>query len=64
MRDIIINLFGIYTPVTYNDGVNDVIPSGMAGVDWTFIAGVFLFSLTLYCVFRVIGGIFKNVNSR
>ena len=60
MRDIIIQLFGVYTPVTYNDGVNDIIPSGAAGVDWVFVSGVLLFALSLYCVFRIMGGIFKH----
>lgn len=64
MRDVIIQLFGVYTPITYNNGTTDVIPSGCAGVDWTFIAGVFLFALSLYCVFRAIGGILKNAISR
>lgn len=64
MRDVIINLFGTYTPVTYNNGSFDIIPDGLSGVDWVFVSGVFLFALSLYCAFRVIGGILKNVISR
>ena len=64
MRDIIIQLFGVYTPITYSDGNIDIIPDGMAGVDWIFISGVVLFALSLYCVFRIIGVIFNHVAKR
>lgn len=37
----------------------DVIPSGAAGVDWPWICCVALFGLTLYCIFRLIGGLLK-----
>lgn len=61
MRDIIVNLFGTYTPVTYTDGNNvAVIPDGFAGVDWSWLSGVLLFALTLYCVLRILGGAFKK----
>lgn len=61
MRDLIVQLFGTYTPVVYTDADGiDIIPSGMAGVDWSFLAGVILFGITLYCVFRVIGGVFRK----
>lgn len=61
MKDLIISLFGSYEPVVYQnlDGV-DVVASGMAGVDWVFLSGVVLFGITLYCVFRAIGGVFKK----
>lgn len=61
MQDLIVSLFGEYNPITYVD-VNDVsiIPNGLAGVDWVYLTGVLLFALTLYCVFRCIGGIFKK----
>lgn len=61
MRDIIISLFGTYTPITYTDGNNvSIIPDGFSGVDWTWLAGVLLFALTLYCVLRILGGAFKK----
>lgn len=61
MRDIILSLFGTYNPVTYTDGNSvAVIPNGVAGVDWVWLSGVLLFALTLYCVFRVLGGVFKK----
>lgn len=61
MRSVIYDLFGVYTPVYYtdSDGI-DIIPSGMAGVDWTWVAGVILFAITLYCVFRLVGVIFSH----
>lgn len=61
--DIITDLFGSYTPVTYDvlDSSGNVlyspVASGFAGVDWPWLAGVLLFGLSLYCVFRIIGGI-------
>lgn len=66
MKDIIINIFGEYTPVytdSYTtDGVfnGTVVASGAAGVDWTYIGGVVLFAISLYCVFRIIGSLIKN----
>ena len=67
LKEIIISIFGTYEPVTYEvynsvtDSYDTVIASGMAGVDWAFIAGVLLFGITSFCVFRIIGGIIKNV---
>lgn len=61
MRSIIAELFGSYEPVIYQDADGiDVVASGMAGVDWTFLSGVILFGLTLYCVFRIIGGLLRK----
>lgn len=61
MRSIIVDLFGSYEPVVYQDADGiDIVASGMAGVDWSFLSGVILFGLTLYCVFRIIGGFFKK----
>lgn len=61
MRSIIVELFGSYEPVVYQDvdGI-DIVASGMAGVDWTYLSGVVLFGITLYCVFRLIGGFLKK----
>lgn len=61
MYNLIQQLFGVYTPITYTDGSGvSVVPSGMAGVDWTFLSGVLLFAITLYCVFRLVGGVLKK----
>ena len=72
MKDLIISLFGEYQPVTYlqyftyttAEGEvlldwNEVVAHGLAGVDWPWIAGVFLFGIVLYSFFRLLGVLFK-----
>lgn len=65
MRDVIINLFGEYTPVMtdiFNEAgeyVGQSVASGMAGVDWTYILGVLGFFIVLYSAFRLLGVFFK-----
>lgn len=72
MRSMLINLFGRYTPVTYQewfyyvaaDGTvlqdyNDVVAPGLAGVDWPWVMGVLLFAIVLYSLFRILGVFFK-----
>lgn len=70
MKTLIINLFGSYVPQSYqsvivlSDGTTqsvDIIPSGWAGVDFEWFAGVLLFGITLYCVLRIVGGLLKDV---
>lgn len=53
MRDLIISIFGIYTPVTDAAGTP---LQGMAGVDWPYLAGVALFGLVLYSSFSGFSG--------
>ncbi|MDO4957599.1 MAG: hypothetical protein Q4E60_11360 [Bacteroidales bacterium] len=70
MLELMQSIFGTYTPNTYTEvSTNlttgeleyaEVIASGAAGVDWEYIGGVFLFGLAMFCVFRLIGTIFKN----
>lgn len=74
MRALIVSIFGTYTPVTYQYEFSqwDVateqyitmratkIADGMAGVDWTFIAGVAIFAITLFCVLRIIGAVISR----
>lgn len=67
MKELIVQLFGEYEPIMTSaimtetvDGVTtshiiDVVASGSAGVDWAWVAGVFLFSIVLYSAFRVLG---------
>lgn len=72
MKEMIVSLFGQYTPVTYSeyfyytaaDGTvlqdyNAVVASGLAGVDWPWIMGVLLFAIVLYSLFRILGVFFK-----
>ena len=47
MSEVMISLFGVYTPV---DGC----------ADWQYIGGVLLFAICLYSLFRLLGGIFKR----
>ena len=68
LMDAIVDIFGVYQPRTYQvstyleDGTvissEELVP-GLAGVDWEWMAGVGLFCMSLYCIFRMIGGIFK-----
>lgn len=69
MKNLIIELFGVYTPVTYMENVYDaagevvnmqeVVASGVAGVDWPWVMGVILFAIVLYSLFRILGVFFK-----
>lgn len=68
LMDAIVDIFGVYRPRTYQvstyleDGTvissEELVP-GLAGVDWEWIAGVGVFCMSLYCIFRMIGGMFK-----
>ena len=71
MKDLIITIFGTYSPVMTTQsyvvpGVEgstlesvSVVACGLAGVDWPWVAGVFLFALTLYSFFRLVGVLLK-----
>lgn len=56
MKSLIYELFGVYTPVTYtNDLGVEVIPDGLAGVDFPYIFGCLLFAIAFYSLFRILG---------
>lgn len=61
MKSLILEIFGSYTPVMTDSYTTDgafngsVVASGMAGVDFPWIAGFVLFALCVYCVFRLVG---------
>lgn len=69
MLSIIQSIFGLYAPITYNEinyyydpvaqtlyqYTNVVVPSGASGVNWEWIAGVALFAIAFYSIFRLIG---------
>ena len=63
MRELMQSIFGTYTPVSVTetvDGVETVrFLNGFAGVDWEYIGGVFLFTVCVYCLFRLLGGVMK-----
>lgn len=62
------NIFGEYQPQTYSvttylpDGTTvtstEIVP-GVAGMDWVWIAAVGLFTLFLFCLMRLLGGVVK-----
>lgn len=69
LKSLIISIFGEYTPVnttmaitetvdnTVTTTLVDAVASGAAGVDYEWLAGVFLFGIMLYCLFKLLGGI-------
>lgn len=69
MSGIVASVFGTYSPktqtvsLTLDNGTvvtsQEIIP-GVAGMDWHWIAGVFLFSVVLWSFFRFLGVIFKH----
>lgn len=64
LKSLLIELIGVYTPVTYTlDGEYDIIPSGASGLDWPWIAAAFLFGLSFYCVFRLVGVIINAIRN-
>lgn len=69
MINALIEFLGSYTPVTTTvetvlaDGTihtYEAIASGMAGVDWPWIASAALLLLVIFCIFKLIGGIFRG----
>lgn len=68
LSEAVTALFGTYTPRTQTvtqhleDGsvitYQEVIP-GLAGLDWSWLASVFLFALVLFSLLRMIGGLLK-----
>lgn len=61
------SIFGNYTPVTtgYYDAtgayVADVVASGVAGVDWTYVGGVLLFAIVLYSSLRIMEAVIRSL---
>lgn len=70
MYDYLQSILGTYTPPTYEtyvsvDGVStliDVIPDGLAGVDWLYVLSGVAFILCIYCVFRLLGGLLCKIS--
>lgn len=51
------SLLGTYTPQTVTiDGVVHTL-SGMAGVDFAYIARACVFCITIWAIFRILGGL-------
>lgn len=69
LAETIRSLFGTYTPrtqtvTTYYDGqpisTEEQIVPGLAGLDYEWLAGVGMFALITFCLFRLLGGILRN----
>lgn len=68
MRSALVAIFGEYTPKTqsvstYYDGQlldtsTEYVP-GLAGADMEWIAGVIVFTVMIYCLMKLLGGVFK-----
>lgn len=68
MRSALTAIFGEYTPKTqmvsiYHNGElldtsTEYVP-GLAGMDMEWIAGVVVFTVLLYCLMKLLGGVFK-----
>ena len=67
LKQSFIGIIGAYEPVYYTQTINEesvnIIPDGLAGVDWGFILSAISFLLVLYCTFRLIGMLFAYVLS-
>ena len=71
LKSLIISIFGDYSPVMTTstvtetvDGITtttliETVAEGAAGVDYAWIAGVFLFGILLFCLMKLLGGILK-----
>lgn len=67
MKDLILSIFGAYEPTMTQSAVTSVVEgvsstdmfetvaSGVAGLDWPWIMGVFLFAIVLWSFFRLVG---------
>lgn len=65
IKNTFLDIIGTYEPITYavttTDGAIDyVIPSGAAGVDWSWIMSAALYLVIFYCILRAIGGHFSK----
>ena len=73
MMEFFYRIFGAYTPVTYEvpliehlaEGEQqvyyNVIPDGLAGVDWQYILAWAAFIVVLYSVLRIIEAVIRSV---
>lgn len=67
LAGVVSSIFGVYTPRTYTtstyiDGEMvtgmEIVP-GLAGLDWPWLCGAALFGIMLFCLFRLLGGIWR-----
>ena len=70
--EFIQTLLGTYEPVSYPvyeiapdvEVVRNIIPSGLAGVDWRYIFTGLVFLVTIYSVFRLLGILLQSIGGR
>lgn len=67
LAGVVSGILGIYSPRTYTtttyiDGqtvtATEIVP-GLAGLDWPWLAGAVLFAIMLFCLFKLLGGIWR-----
>lgn len=67
LAGVVSSIFGTYTPRTYTtttyiDGqavtATEIVP-GVAGLDWPWLCGAVLFAIMLFCLFKLLGGIWR-----
>lgn len=71
LKALVTSIFGEYTPVTTTSVITqtvgndthqylvETVAPGAAGVDYEWVAGVFLFGIMLFCLMKLLGGILK-----
>lgn len=71
LKALMASIFGEYTPVTttsvitetvgehVNQYLVETVAPGAAGVDYEWLAGVFLFGILLFCLMKLLGGVLK-----
>lgn len=71
MKALVTSIFGEYTPITTTAVVTETVgndthqylvetvASGAAGVDYEWLASVFLFGILLFCLMKLLGGVLK-----
>lgn len=52
-RAFLDSVLGTYVPFMASDGT---IPSGMAGVDWSYVFAGLLLCIVVWSVFKILGG--------
>lgn len=61
------SLLGAYTPVfyqVYNEAsqqIENIIPAGLAGVDWGYIISGVLFCIVVYCMLKFLGALICKI---
>ena len=71
MISFLASILGTYSPITYSvtemcynpaledieEITYDVVPAGLAGVDWLYVLGGLLFIVVVWSVFKLLGGL-------